>query len=193
MGGSPWVLLVVVGFVLLVLWAMMSSGAKPLRAAPSTLAAGVVLLVFLGTFGMLAAGLVSRLAAVAIGATALLLVGSFLGFYLPPDALRYLWSKLDTLVLLGGISAVTALLAEAGYFTHLASRAVRRFGHNRRAVMIVLCVLTYLLSMLVNNLATILVIIPSPSRAPTTIKSPSSRTSTSYASLELVGISIRLR
>ena len=160
MGGHAAGALVFAGIVLVVLWAMMSSGASPLRAAPSALAAGVVLLVFLATFGMLALDLVGRLAAVVIGATTLLLVGSFLGFYQPPDALHYLWTKLDTLVLLGGISVVTALLAEAGFFTQVAYRVVRRFGENRRAVMILLCLLTYGLSAFMNNLATILLIIP---------------------------------
>ncbi|GAB4273164.1 MAG: ArsB/NhaD family transporter [Deferrisomatales bacterium] len=142
---------------LLVLWAMMA----PARPAPAPAwGAAAVLLVFLGTFGALALDLVGRLTAVALGAAGCLTLGAALGFYFPSQAAAYLWGKGDTLLLLAGIGLVTGLLQEGGFFERLARRVVAAAGGDPRRVVLSLCALTYGLSLLMNNLATILVIVP---------------------------------
>ncbi|MFC1736997.1 SLC13 family permease [Candidatus Hydrogenedentota bacterium] len=146
---------------LLVLWAMMSPGADPAPAAgASTTATAAVILAFVGAFGALALNVVNRLTAVAVGAFASLLIGALLRFYFPSDAVLYLFGKMDTLILLAGMSIVTGLLQESGFFGILAHNTLRVSGGNPWKVMTFLCVLTYGLSMFMNNLAAILVIIP---------------------------------
>jgi len=148
------------GLVLLVLWATMSTGATPASSGPAAFGAAAVLLVFVATFGALALNVIDRLTAVVGGAFLTLLLGILLGFYFPPDAFRYLGGKLDTLALLGGLSIVTGVLAESGLFERLAYRAVRAARGSARQLMLLLCVLTFVCSLFINNLATILVVIP---------------------------------
>ena len=155
---QPVAALVLFALSLVVLWAMMSagSGSKPPAALGSVGTLGVLACCFVA----LAFDLVSRLAAVAFGACASLLVGASLGFYTPADAAAYVVGKADTLVLLGGVGLVTGVLAESGFLGRVARRIVQRSQGNGRAVTISLCVVTYALSCFVNNLATILVIVP---------------------------------
>lgn len=149
-----------VALTLVVLWAMMSRRVGVPSAGPSTLGGAAVLAVFMLTFTALSLNLLDRLAAVAIGAIACLLLGTFLGFYYPPDALRYLWERHEPLVLLAGIRLVTELLLASGQFEHVARRVVAWSRGSTWHVTIGLCLMTYVLSMFLNNLATILVVIP---------------------------------
>lgn len=152
----PPALLVFLGLLLLILWAMMSPG----RLSPSFVASAAVIMVFMGTFSALAMNIIHRLTAVIVGAVLSLLLGTLLRFYFPSDAFLYLWGKVDTLVLLGGISIVTGLLQESGLFEHLACKMVEVSRGSQWNVMALLCLLTFVLSMFINNLATILVLIP---------------------------------
>ncbi len=163
-------LLIPVALLLLILWAMLSSrgmiaddssGRGHASAhTSSTAATAAVLLVFLGTFTALALNLVHRLTAVVVGAVACLLLGIVFGSYPPSDAFLYLWGKVDVLILLGGISIVTGLLQLSGLFGRLAGRMVHASGGSPWKVMALFCLLTFGLSMFINNLATILVLIP---------------------------------
>lgn len=145
------------GLLLLALWAMTSP-----RAAASEPVAGRVamLLLFMGCFSALAFDLVSRLAAVTIGAFASLVVGALFGFYSLADATTYVVGKADTLVLLSGVGVVAGLLEEGGFFELIAARLTSSRPVSPRQMMVRLCLLTYVLSMFMNNLATILVIVP---------------------------------
>ncbi|MFC1611718.1 SLC13 family permease [Myxococcota bacterium] len=156
----PMNLVVVVALGLLGLWAMVSSPEGTGQSAHGTIVGIAVVLVFVGTFGVLAANLVGRLYPVVGGAAVCLALGIALRFYFPNDAALYLYGKLDTLSLLFGVSVVTALLDESGFFEALATWTLRMVGTSGWRVMASLCALTFLLSMFVNNLAAILVIIP---------------------------------
>jgi len=153
-------LVTLAALILLVVWAMMGrvpAGAGTSASASATLA---VLLTFGVTFGALAVNVVGRLQAVAVGAFISLLLGALLQFYFPGAAAQYLLGKLDTLVLLAGMSVVSGLLAESGALGLLALKTVHVSRGNPLKVMTLLCTLTYCLSLFMNNLATILVMIP---------------------------------
>jgi Na+/H+ antiporter NhaD/arsenite permease-like protein len=150
--------LIPLAFLLLVVWAMMATDS--LRARTSPLASIGVLAVFVLCFGALSLNLVGRVAAVVSCAVICLFLGAALRFYSPIDAGTYLWGKVDTLVLLGGIGLVTGVLAESGLFSRIAHRVVKGSGGDASRVAIRLCLSTYLLSTFVNNLATILVFVP---------------------------------
>ncbi|MHC4176570.1 MAG: ArsB/NhaD family transporter [Planctomycetota bacterium] len=158
-------LLIPVGLLILILWAMTSPSDGSGRAhfpedTSSSLATAAVVLVFLGTFTALALNLIHRLTAVVIGAAVCLLLGTLLRSYSPSDAFLYLWGKVDVLILLGGISIVTGLLQESGLFGRLAGKMVHVSGGSQWKVMALFCLLTFGLSMFINNLATILVLVP---------------------------------
>ncbi len=150
--------------VLLVMWAMLSSaGSGVVRAAtPGSATAGqlAIALVFLGTFAALAANLGDRVVIVATGAFAAIFVGIAFGAYAPDAAARYLGGKLDALILLTSVGLVTGLVEESGLFGVVARHIVRASRANARSVFVRLCVLTYVLSLFMNNLVTILVLIP---------------------------------
>ncbi len=146
-----------VGLTLLAVWAM---GAPP-AAVDSYLAGQVAMvLLFMGCFGALACDLVGRLAAVAIGAVASLAVGTLLGFYPPADAAVFVVGKADTLVLLSGVGVVAGLLEEGGFFELAAVRLTGNRPVSPRRMLIRLCLLTFAVSTFMNNLATILVLVP---------------------------------
>jgi Na+/H+ antiporter NhaD/arsenite permease-like protein len=148
------------GLLLLILWAMMSARSGSSSATSSSVATAAVVLVFLGTFTALALNAAHRLTAVVAGAVVCLLLGTLFRSYFPSDAFLYLWGKVDVLILLGGISIVTGLLQESGLFGHLAGKMVRVSGGSPWKVMALFCLLTFGLSMFINNLATILVLVP---------------------------------
>ena len=150
-----------VALTLVILWAMMSKpGAVGTSSGPSPLAGASVLVVFVVTFCALSLGLLERLAAVALGAIACLALGALLGFYHPSDALRYLWQRHEPIVLVAGIRATTELLVVSGLFEHKAARLLRWSRGSPGRLMLGLCLATFALSMVLNNLATILVVIP---------------------------------
>jgi Na+/H+ antiporter NhaD/arsenite permease-like protein len=149
------------GLLLLVLWAMMSARGATDATPPSIAASRLATVaVFLATFGALAVNLTDRLTTVALGAAGAVLVGIVFRSYWPADAALYLGGKLDTLVLLCAVGVVTGLVEEAGWFEVLARRIVRGSGGSQRRLFVRLCVLTFVLSLFMNNLVTILVLIP---------------------------------
>ncbi len=149
------------GLLLLVLWAMVYPQGTT-DPTDQSIAAGqlAAVAVFLATFGALAVNLTDRLTAVALGATGSLFVGVLFRFYSPGQAAHYIGGKLDTLALLCAVGVVTGLVEEAGWFGVLARRIVRSSGGSKRRLFVRLCVLTYVLSLFMNNLVTILVLLP---------------------------------
>ena len=119
-----------------------------------------MVLLFMGCFTAMATGVVDRLAAVATGAIAALALGAVLGFYTPTDAVRYVGGKADTLLLLGGMGVVAGLLEEGGFFELMAVRVTGSRPVSQRQLLVRLCLVTFALSMFMNNLATILVMVP---------------------------------
>ena len=119
-----------------------------------------VLIVFVLSFASLAMNWLDRLTTVMLGALASLLVGSALAFYTPLDAARYVWEKSDTLLLLASMGVVTGALVESGCLARLARTAVRLSRGDRRRLFQLFCALTYTLSLTVNNLTTIMIMIP---------------------------------
>ena len=119
-----------------------------------------VLIVFVLSFASLAMNWLDRLPTVMLGALASLLVGSALAFYTPLDAARYVWEKSDTLLLLASMGVVTGALVESGCLARLARTAVRLSRGDRRRLFQLFCALTYTLSLTVNNLTTIMIMIP---------------------------------
>ncbi len=152
--------LLIAALILVVLWAIVSPDQTTARPPSPTVARIAMLALYVATFGALAFNLLGRLTIVALGAVGAIAIGIAWRFYVPIDAFRYVGGKLDTLVLIAGVGAVTALVEASGWFERVATRIVATARSDRRRVFVRLCIATYLLSMFVNNLATILVMIP---------------------------------
>lgn len=152
--------LIPAALLLLVLSAMVYAQHQPAARAPGGAGQLVAVAIFLATFGAMAIDLIDRRTAVTIGAGAALVVGLGFRFYSPVDAARYLGGKLDTLFLLAAVGVVTGLVEDAGWFEVLARRIVRGSRGSERKLFVRLCVLTYVLSLFMNNLVTILVLVP---------------------------------
>lgn len=109
-------------------------------------------------FYMLYKRSVDRTRIVLIFGATILVLGSFFRTYSPLDAL--LAVKFNTLSLLLGVSIISVVLHEAGFFERVAYRVSRLTGNSTLSLLFVFCLLTYFFSMLVNNLITILIVVP---------------------------------
>ncbi|CCQ72995.1 magnetosome biogenesis transporter MamN [Magnetospira sp. QH-2] len=118
----------------------------------------VALAIFLGVFTVIFKGMIDRHSAVLYGAIAMILVGALSGFYSFSDAIDAIY--FETLALIFGMSAISSLLARSGVFAHLADRAARSSGGNAFWLLLVFSLLTYALSLTINNLATMVVLLP---------------------------------
>ncbi len=109
-------------------------------------------------FGTIWRARIDRLTAVGLGAAAMLALGALLGFYLPVDALGAI--RFRTLFLLCGMGLVSAVLDEAGFFRLAGARLSAFTGSSGTRTLVILCLVTYLFSLVINNLTTILVVVP---------------------------------
>ena len=109
-------------------------------------------------FYLLYRNMVDRTAIVLMIAAAVVLLGIFFDRYSPMDALFAI--KFNTISLLVGMGIISAVLSESGFFVYVAHRVGRRAGQNLLGVFVLFCLITFFFSMLVNNLTTILIMVP---------------------------------
>jgi Na+/H+ antiporter NhaD/arsenite permease-like protein len=119
---------------------------------------GVVLSLLAAAFALLYLTSLDRAAVMGCGAVLAVILGVQFGFYDQTAAFQSI--RMGTLALLLGMGLVTAALEETGFFAVVA----RGIGAHARGdwsrLMALMCVTTFVLSALVNNLTTILVILP---------------------------------
>lgn len=134
-----------------------------LPAIPATAQLRVVAQVwalFVGgaVFWTLFRGVFNTLVVLFLGCLAMLLGGKAIGFY----DLTLAWQSIEinTLALLFGMGLVSTGLAETQVFVVLARKLVAKFGYNTFALLVILSLVTYALSLFLNNLTTILLILP---------------------------------
>jgi Na+/H+ antiporter NhaD/arsenite permease-like protein len=87
-----------------------------------------------------------------------LFMGIFLRTYGPVDA--FFAIKFDTISLLLGMGIISVVLDEAGFFDYVAYRISRFAGASMLRILVLFCLCTYFFSLFVNNLGTILVMVP---------------------------------
>ena len=122
----------------------------------------VVILIFLkiviALFFLLYKNILKRTAIVLLFAMSILFIGVFFRVYSPVDA--FFAIKFNTISLLLGMSVITVVLNEAGFFRRVAVRVSNYAGKSSIRLLICFCLITYFFSLLVNNLTTILIIVP---------------------------------
>ncbi|MBF0127175.1 MAG: sodium:proton antiporter [Magnetococcales bacterium] len=116
------------------------------------------LLLFAVCFVLMHLGILDRRVAMMGGGIAFVLSGWLVGFYLPIQALEAVY--FETLALIFGMSMISATLAKAGWFTLLAQRTATCTNGNSWLALILLTLTTYTFSLFVNNLATMMVMLP---------------------------------
>ncbi|HIJ55556.1 MAG TPA: PDZ domain-containing protein [Deltaproteobacteria bacterium] len=109
-------------------------------------------------FYLLYRNVVDRTAIVLMIGAAVLVMGIFFKRYGPLDALFAV--KFNTISLLIGMGIISAVLSESGFFARVAHRVGRGAGESLFGMFVVFCLITYFLSLLVNNLTTILIFVP---------------------------------
>ena len=119
---------------------------------------GVTLLVLAVVFALLYLTTLDRVAVVGCGAVLSVVLGIGLGFYDQQGAFAAI--RMSTLALLLGMGLITVALEETGFFAVLARRVSALSRGDWSRLMVLLCLTTFFLSALVNNLSTILVVLP---------------------------------
>ncbi len=126
--------------------------------AASSLTGWLAWLLFVLVLAGLYAGRVDRRVAMMGGAGLFLVLGGVMDFYTPRLALESIY--FDTLVLLFGLSLLSDTLARSGLFAVLAERAAVYARGSGWLTLVFFSLLTYSISLFVNNLSVMVVILP---------------------------------
>ncbi len=117
-----------------------------------------VLAVFFIVFLLIFSGKGERTAMVSLGAVTMVVFGTYMGFFDQEKAFASI--NAGTLSLLVGMGFFAIFFEEARFFSFTAKKIAILSGGDRSKIMLFLCGMTYLFSMFVNNLSTILIIVP---------------------------------
>lgn len=115
-------------------------------------------LIFVITLIVILSERVHRTTAAVIGAALMIVVGTELGFYSQAEALTAI--DFNTLGLLLGMMVLVRLLEETGLFQYVAILTGKRSGGNPWFLLVILGTTTTLLSMVLDNVTTVVLIVP---------------------------------
>jgi len=109
-------------------------------------------------FFLMIKNIVDRVYIVLVFSFLVVLVGDFFNIYGLMDA--FFSIKFDTISLLLGMGIISIVLDESGVFNLIAYKMFIFSKGDRLRILVLFCLITYAFSLLVNNLTTILVIVP---------------------------------
>ena len=118
----------------------------------------VFLMIVAILFFLLYKDILNRTPLVLLFAAMSLVVGDFFSVYTPVDA--FFAIKFDTISLLLGMGIISVVLDASGFFGRVAGRVSHYAGKSQARLLIGFCLMTYFFSLFMNNLTTILVIVP---------------------------------
>jgi Na+/H+ antiporter NhaD/arsenite permease-like protein len=118
----------------------------------------VATLIFIVIFGVILSERLHRTIAAMTGAGVMLLAGLSLGFYTQEQALQAV--DFNTLGLLLGMMILVRLLQQTGFFRYVAILTGKRSGGNPWRLLIILGIATTALSMFLDNVTTVVLIVP---------------------------------
>lgn len=105
--------------------------------------------------------LVERSILFALGAVGAVVAGTLLNFYDLTKAWNVLYERLDVICVIVGLNILTIVLDESGIFIYLARKIMAKVKNGLQwKVMFIFCFLTYFVSLFVNNITTVMVLIP---------------------------------
>ena len=120
----------------------------------------LVVLIFALMYYFVYKNIFDRVVLFVLGAIVVAITGHHLGFYEQDQMASALLSKLDVLLFIVGMQLVTGVLDEAGALNYLAQKITIITRGNSWRVMWLFCLVTYVCSMFVNNLTTIMLMAP---------------------------------
>ena len=118
----------------------------------------LVLGILILSFGAIFTNKINRTVCVVLGAASLLMIGPLFGFYDEQKAFKAIY--LSPIFIFISMSIFSLLLDELHFFDFVAKKKIIRTQGETRKIVCSLCIMTYVSSLFVNNLTTILVIIP---------------------------------
>ncbi|MBF0456217.1 MAG: sodium:proton antiporter [Magnetococcales bacterium] len=118
----------------------------------------LALALFAVIFWLMFLGRIDRTLLVLAGGGLFVFVGSLLDFY----SIQMAWQSVyfETLALIFGLTLISSTLEKSGYFQVLAGRMARFARGDGWLVLVFFSLITYFFSLFINNLATIVVILP---------------------------------
>ncbi len=118
----------------------------------------IATIIFITVLVVLLSDTIDRTIVALVGASLMIGFGSFLGFYDEHMAVEAI--DFETLALLFGMMVLVALLRPTGVFEYLAIHAARLSGGRPVALLVLLGIAATVLSMLLDNVTTIILIAP---------------------------------
>jgi Na+/H+ antiporter NhaD/arsenite permease-like protein len=118
----------------------------------------VVLAIIIVTFAALFFNLLNRVVTIVLGATLMLVAGSYMGFYSQAKAFDSI--RMSPILIFVGMSVFSIVLEKEGFFDYLAKSTIIKMKGDLVKIVFALCMITYLFSLFANNLSTIIVMIP---------------------------------
>ncbi|MDQ7826016.1 MAG: ArsB/NhaD family transporter [Candidatus Eremiobacteraeota bacterium] len=115
-------------------------------------------LIFIVTFTLIMSEKVHRTTAAMLGASAMVLAGTWMGFYNAEEAFKAV--DLETIGLLMGMMIILAMLERTGFFEYVAIFAALRSKGNPVVLLVALGTTTTVLSMFLDNVTTVVLIGP---------------------------------
>jgi len=127
---------------------------EPVRIVPVVVAS----VIFLVTYAGILSEKIHRSIVSVIGAAAMVAAGTWLGFY--SDSAAFGWIDFNTIALLFGMMILVGIIQSTGLFAYLAVGVARLTRGNPILLVFTLGILTALLSSMLDNVTTIIVVAP---------------------------------
>lgn len=170
---KPWLITIGIFLVIIVLCLFftnsiitLSPGAPKFIGSETTGAEGIIPSIFiLFLFSLIYyisyKGWMQEYVLFALGAVVVIIFGRYLNFYDLSQAWKSLTDKISVLHFLIGLNILTIILDESGLFNYIAKRIIASSkNRNEWKIMFFACLITYFVSLFVNNLTTIMAFIP---------------------------------
>jgi len=116
------------------------------------------LLIFIVTFYFIVANKINRTIVTLIGALAMIIFGMYFGFYTQEEALLSI--DFNTVGLLMGMMIIVSVMKKSGLFSYIAVKTAKFSGGSPWKLMIFMGVATAFISMALDNVTTIILVIP---------------------------------
>ena len=127
---------------------------EPVRIVPVVVASAI----FLVTYAAILSEKIHRSIVSVIGAAAMVAAGTWLGFY--SDSAAFGWIDFNTIALLFGMMILVGIIQSTGLFAYLAVGVARMTRGNPILLAFTLGIFTALLSSMLDNVTTIIVVAP---------------------------------
>lgn len=131
-----------------------------LEPASTTLSGPMIVsgLILVAAYALIFAEVMHRMHAAIIGAVAMVGAGLYGGFYTQEKAIQAI--DANTMLLLGGMMMMVALLRHTGGFEYLAIRIAKRTASRPRHLLVSLALAVSVISMFLDNVTTVIIFAP---------------------------------